>query len=149
MDYSCNPFVWTRLDCTFSCDFYMDRLHSPLAFLRPIAGHLLLQLDREYKSKPTPLLLLSLGLSPYLVGRNLPLYVVPPVRGVTQASQAHSRSLADRPGRQVLQGVVLGSQGTLRAALLLLYIGAIRVSVFHLPPCMLCTEDCRLYLKLP
>ncbi|CAH2210379.1 jg25635, partial [Pararge aegeria aegeria] len=31
-------------------------------------------------------------------------------RWVTPASRAHSRSLADRPGRQVLQGVMLGSQ---------------------------------------
>ncbi|CAH2260544.1 jg18258 [Pararge aegeria aegeria] len=33
------------------------------------------------------------------------------------------------------------SQGMLRIALLLLYIRALRVSVFHLAPCMLCAED--------
>ncbi|CAH2216959.1 jg21613 [Pararge aegeria aegeria] len=35
-------------------------------------------------------------------------------RWVTPASRAHSRSLAGCPGRQVLQGVMLGSQGMLR-----------------------------------
>ncbi|CAH2245156.1 jg16726 [Pararge aegeria aegeria] len=68
-------------------------------------------------------------------------------RWVTPAIRAHSRSLAGRPGRHVLQGVMLRSQGMLHVALLLLYIGAVRESVFYLPPCTLCTEDCRLYLK--
>ncbi|CAH2248347.1 jg6182 [Pararge aegeria aegeria] len=59
-------------------------------------------------------------------------------RWVTPANRAHSRSLAGRPGRQVLQRVMLGSQGMLRVDLLLLYIEAVSRSVFHLPPCTLC-----------
>ncbi|CAH2235567.1 jg21635 [Pararge aegeria aegeria] len=68
-------------------------------------------------------------------------------RWFTPVSRAHSRSLAGKPGRQVLQGVMLESPGMLHLARLLLYIGAIRVSVFNQSSCMLRTEDCRLYLK--
>ncbi|CAH2234749.1 jg20976 [Pararge aegeria aegeria] len=68
------------------------------------------------------LLLLPLGLSPYLVGRNLPLYVVPLVRLTAGSLQKLSR-----PPRSpsVLQGVMLGSQGMLRVVPLLLYIGVV------------------------
>ncbi|CAH2218359.1 jg23846 [Pararge aegeria aegeria] len=65
----------------------------------------------EKKELPPLLLhLLSLGLSPYLVGRNLlgstykgtfPSTIDPLIpRCVNPASRAYSRSLADRPGRQ-------------------------------------------------
>ncbi|CAH2209580.1 jg24903 [Pararge aegeria aegeria] len=62
-------------------------------------------------------------------------------RWITPDSRAHSRSLADRPGRRVLHGVLLISQGVLRVVLLLHCIGAVRVSVFHtsLSLCMLYT----------
>ncbi|CAH2239612.1 jg19133 [Pararge aegeria aegeria] len=53
-------------------------------------------------------------------------------RWITPASRARSKSLAGRPGRRVLHGVLLRSQGVLRVVLLLRCIGALRVSVF--PP---------------
>ncbi|CAH2217840.1 jg5031, partial [Pararge aegeria aegeria] len=40
-------------------------------------------------------------------------------RWITPASRARSRNLASRPGRRVLYGVLLRSQGVLRVVLLL------------------------------
>ncbi|CAH2235149.1 jg16140 [Pararge aegeria aegeria] len=52
-------------------------------------------------------------------------------RWIIPASRARSRNLEGRPGRRVLHGVLLRSQGVLRVVLLLHCIGAIRVSVFR------------------
>ncbi|CAH2257375.1 jg7580 [Pararge aegeria aegeria] len=84
-------------------------LHTPLRTLWRSRRHAGFLTMFYFTVEASDLLLPSLGLSPYLVGRNLPLYVVPLVRlpaGFTLASRAHSRSLARRPGRQVLKQVI-------------------------------------------
>ncbi|CAH2241679.1 jg26979 [Pararge aegeria aegeria] len=104
-------------DCMF---VWMDGARSTHRKIFLQAGDRARGLNFDHLSLEVLLLLLFfLDLSPYFVGLTpysvRPLYVWPLMR-LPAGSLAHFRSLAGHPGRRVLLGVLLRSQGVLRVA---------------------------------
>ncbi|CAH2231024.1 jg3467 [Pararge aegeria aegeria] len=62
-------------------------------------------------------------------------------RWITPASRTHSRSLAGRPGRRVLHGVLLRSQGVLRVILLLYFMRRVYAVAHHAGPVRIGGQD--------